>query len=184
MKQVSLSITVLLSMTVFTMIIMENIPSTSEVIPLFGKISNFIYTNIIKKTYILRSKLAIYNSPYFKNVISLNIYIIKKILWYIIIIIITEEYFGCTILILSFISMMNVVIIKVHFRGVDGLRPSITSRKFFFKYLALAVLATPVSYAIILVVYTLYIQWYLLYILYIGHTPFIIIICNNPHKYL
>ena len=80
MKQVSLSITVLLSMTVFTMIIMENIPSTSEVIPLFGKISNFIYTNIIKKTYILRSKLAIYNSPYFKNVISLNIYIIKKIL--------------------------------------------------------------------------------------------------------
>ena len=35
-EKVSLAVTVLLAMTVFMLVIMENIPPTSEVVPLFG----------------------------------------------------------------------------------------------------------------------------------------------------
>ncbi|KAK2161986.1 hypothetical protein NP493_1550g00002 [Ridgeia piscesae] len=41
-EKVSLAVTVLLAMTVFMMVIMDNIPSTSEVIPLFGGYSGLV----------------------------------------------------------------------------------------------------------------------------------------------
>ena len=51
-EKVSLAVTLLLAMTVFLLVVMENIPSTSEVVPQLGKLKYFHFFFIVCQSWL------------------------------------------------------------------------------------------------------------------------------------